>query len=371
MNNDCFEKQYGERIIRNILKPFIYIIFYKKNIHKPYWKRLSKSFLDDLLNNKSTSLNQKIWAYKRGFLSKNIYNLELNDNNYIEYMSDFSYWKQKQLKNKGYSYWFDDKLTTFYILNPFKNYLPKHHYLIINGRICCLSDEKDLTNNNIYNIKQILKKEKELAAKETKGSLGKGFYKLSYDGINYAINDKVIEENEMDDFIMKLDGYIITSYIHAHSKIQKIYSKTPNAIRLVTIYDEEDGAQITGAYIRFGTSRTGYVDHVMAGGVFAGINIENGDMFKPLKYVNGKVVECPLHPDTKVPIAGEIPNWEIVRKKIILISNCLKVAPHLSYDIVITEDSFKILEINSHGMLTDLQCFYPFFKNKYQRKLFY
>ncbi len=83
---------------------------------------LDKGF-EDIFRNKKTTLSQKLWAQKRGFFSDSIKLYGLNDDNYLDYLSDFDYYWLHPI-NGAYSRWIDDKLTFKYILQPFSEYLP-------------------------------------------------------------------------------------------------------------------------------------------------------------------------------------------------------------------------------------------------------
>lgn len=348
----------------------LYYFLYKKDINRAYWDRLIDEFTDDFLNYKNTSIKQKIWAYKRGFVSERINRFQLTEDNYMEYISDVAYCKKSAFKNSTY-YWFDDKLTTWYILSPFIEYLPMHYYSICNGNIRQLYNGNKDIHNNVDGIIKLLQEKKELAIKEINGHNSIGFYKINFDGSSYKINNNEKTISQIRDFVSKLNNHIITEFIHTHKDLKKIYELTANTIRLITIYDESEGAKVTGSYIRFGTSKTGVIEDIYNGGVFCGVTLEEGKMYNPLTYKGKELVSCPIHPDTGVNINGQIiPNWKLIINKATEISNYLNNTPYLTYDIVATDDGFKILEINSHGVIKNLQIFYPFLRNKYQRKLF-
>ena len=66
-----------------------------------------------------------------------------------------------------------------------------------------------------------------------------------------------------------------------------------------------------------------------------------------------------------------IPRWEDLRKLVLNVSAYLAVTPYLVMDIIPTEKGFSILEINSHGQVGNMEPFYPFFENKYNRRAFH
>jgi hypothetical protein len=353
----------------NILKLPIYIYFDIKGINPFRWDRLASAFIQDFRKS-NASFKQKIWAYKRGFLSERIDRYQLNNDNYRFFMSDLEFYKTKTYKNLRFTYWFDDKLTTWFILQPFIQHLPLHYYSIENKKIRQLYTENITINNTVAGIVSLLKEKKELAFKKTTGGGGIGFFKLSYTDDCFLVNNESMSQVKFEKFILSFNGYHITEYIHTHKQLQKIYDKTPNAIRIISIYDDVEGAKVTSAFIRFGTSQTSFVDNASAGAIYAGVKIDDGTFFNPSRNINGHIIEAPVHPDTNIEVSGVVPNWDLIKEGVSKISNYLNNTPYLSYDVVATDDGFKILEINSHGILTNMQPFYPFFNNPYQKKLF-
>ena len=85
---------------------------------------------------------------------------------------------------------------------------------------------------------------------------------------------------------------------------------------------------------------------------------------------------CPNHPDTNEPVEGMIPNWELIKQKIIEISKYIGQLEYLGFDVVCTPEGFTILEINSHQDLhryiyydERIKKFY-FDKLEYKRRLY-
>src|SRR5690554_3730345 len=358
------------KILRNLHLIPLYLFFHYKGINRAYWRRLYTEFKYDFFSMKTIRFKDKMWAYRKGFLSERIIRYGLNKDNYQDYMSDFQYAKKVSCVNGRFYYWFDDKLTTWYVLRPFREYLPIHYYSIHKNNILELYPEGNQFNNSVEGVLELLKRKKELAFKEVIGAGGAGFFKVVYDNEYIMVNKKRMTQEEFCDFVKSLDGYMATEYVYAHSDLRKIYKNSPNALRIITIYDKEKGTKITGSFIRFGTSDTGYVDNACAGGICSGVEINNGEIFNPRRFIDNKIEMCHIHPETGEDIAGTIPNWHIITEKVIEIGNYLNSTPHLTFDIAVTQDAFKILEINSHGQVRNLQLFYPFYKNEFQAKLF-
>lgn len=366
--NKAFEfLSYLPRFVTNPMN----IIFYAKGVLPYKWKRLSKRFLSDFYDFKAP-LKTKIWAYSKGFLAESVDHYGITKENHQLFISDLEFNKTSSYKNRRLSRWFDDKLQTLFVLAPYKDYLPIHYYSIVNGKIRQLYDFEKKHDNTFDGIFDILNIKKELIVKKTWGSKGTGVYYLQEIKNKYSLNGNFLDllsKDQLKTFLVNQGDILITEYIYAHKVIQQFYNKTPNSIRIITTYDPEHGAQVTGAFIKIGVKESGFKDNLVEGGILAGIKLNTGEIFNPVQYKNKKIFPCEIHPDTRVKISGHLPNWSFISQKIKEISNYLNNTPFLGYDIIITNESFKILEVNSHGS-TWVQIWYPFYENEYQKRLF-
>lgn len=340
----------------------------KKGYSRIFGLRLIKEIKDDIFNNKQNTIKDKIWSYRRGFLSSRINVYGLTEENYKLYLSDFDYYKLYPINDK-FKCWIDDKLTLRYILEPFKDYLPKYYYQLKSNRVIKLMDCSKNYSNDINGIINLLKDEEMLAIKLIAGSLGKGFYKVSYFNNIFFINDKKVSEKNIIDFLNELDNYIVTEYIKPHKEISTIYDKAPNAMRLL-IANEDGDPKIISSYIRFGTENSGMIEHIRSGGVMANIDLTNGNFGNGKIYRNGFLTDCLNHPDTGERIEGKIPNWELILCKTKEIVEYVPQLKYGGYDIVVTDDGFRILEINSHSGIGLLQTYTPLMKNKDSKEFF-
>lgn len=349
-------------MIKKVLYKLLIIIMRKKGYSKYFSGKVVKETFTDFKDSKNVNLTQKIRIYKKGFLVSNFTRYGLTENNYMDYLPDFDYYNLHPI-NGIFSKWIDDKMTMKYILHPYNSFLPMYYFELYRGKTIKLMDCPHNYNADIESVIKLLKSQKALALKLISGSKGIGFYKISFLNNEFYINDKEVSLETFINFLEKLDGYIVTEYIVAHKNLREVYSSTPNAVR-IGVLNTNGVTRIFGAFIRYGTKRTGMVDHAIAGGVFCGVNVDNGIIFDPKIYKGEEVIECPYHPDTGVPIQGEVPHWDLIKNKISEIGTYIPQIKYMGYDIVVTDNGFKILEINSHQSLVNMQSFYPLKKDK-------
>ena len=88
------------------------------------------------------------------------------------------------------------------------------------------------------------------------------------------------------------------------------------------------------------------MDNVGAGGMTAHIDVETGRFYDAKIVMDGSIEDCPIHPDTGVPIEGYLPNWEQVKAQVLEVAASIKQLEFFGFDLAITEDGIKFPEIN-------------------------
>lgn len=292
--------------------------------------------------------SQVRWAKEKGFNPYRILQYGLTDENYKEVISDRDYFYLFPLNNV-YARWIDDKLTLRYILEPFKEFMPKYYYHVLEGRgIMPLMDIPSGYGHGTRELMRLLRDKNLLAFKMTAGTYGIGFYKVEYDGTKYIVNGKEYGESDFCTFVESLSDYIVTEYVEMHPQLKAIYSGAVNTIRCTVTNEHSDDPKLQFAFMRIGTEKSGIVDNVAQGGMVCKVDKETGRYYDAQMLKNHVYFDVKNHPDTNVLVEGVLPNWELVKTKLIEIGNYWPQLKWLGYDIAITKDGFKIIEVNSH-----------------------
>ena len=220
-------------------------------------------------------------------------------------------------------------------------------------------------------IFSLLRKKSILAAKKCHGGHGEGFYKLEYKDGSIWVNGKRISDNNFWELIHSMRGYIITDFIKPAGWIRQMAGENSFAVlRVMTIYDREDGPQFERVMIRIGTEKSGPTqaghDHM-----YVGID-KYGKLYNCIyEYSDYSWEKMDKHPETGEKINGRVlPNMEMLKHMCITISGYLPNSPYLIFDIIPTDDSFSILEINSHGQPFIFEPFDPVKNSNYFKRLF-
>jgi hypothetical protein len=359
--------------MKSLLQILIQKLLFRSGYSDHYAQAFSRTILNDLFTT-DLPIKKKLWAYKRGFLSYKIDYFGLTPKNYKSFLACFDYYRLHPI-NGHFSHWVDDKLTIRYILEPYKEFLPEYYFHLYDGEVLCLPDCPNMSSNSMTSILDLLEKEKVLAAKLLNKSQGEGFFKLEFTQNGYLINNQLLSKKEL---IILLEnwrdeiggGYIITKFLRPCQEFSQIWGKSANTVRITTIRNKNESAKVVDGFIRFGTKDTDFTDSTNHGAVTCLIDTKDGTFSDGVIINHHKIIESKFHPDTGLLVEGIIPNWDFVKGKIIEICNYMPHVIFMGFDIVFTDQGFKIIEINSQQGLAFNQIYKPYLENKETKAFF-
>lgn len=355
-----------EKIIKKVLCIYYIKRYGFKHIRAVSWVNL---IYNDWLKknpNSDLPLKTKLWLTKNGFGFSRYKMQSLTKNNISLFLSDFDYWRIMPIDCRFY-HWINDKLTIRYILSEFKEFLPEYYCnLDKNGNIILLPDSPLKIVEDNYLI-ELVKIKKIIAMKPTAGAEGLGFIKFTYESGSFFINDIKMEEDELISFFKSLKNYLVTEYIIQCKEHAKVCSLSACTLRINTIKEVGEYPFILHSFARFGTKKSGAVSNLMSGGVSIGYDSDTGlysDTF--LSACGQKIEFFKEHPDSHISLKGEtLPNYRLIKEKILEIHNYLSQIPYMGFDVIVTDNGFKICEINSAPSVSysQMMC-YPIYTNK-------
>ena len=324
--------------------------FYPKGL-VPYLSiRWIQDVWKDLTTNKETTLKQKLWAYRHGFLSYRLLQYGITKENYGEYISDFEY-KWLRHINPKYRKWMEDKITVKYVCSDFNQFFPEYYYHIIckngNNKVISMMDLPEGYTNEFEDIFRLVQEKGVLALKPDEGSHGDGFYKFTYENGKYQLNYRDATKQQVLDILEDINNqYLVTEYINMCDELKRVYDGSVNTVRMIVFKKDGKNPQVGNAYVRFGSKKTGAVDNVGAGGMTARIDVETGRFHDAKIVLHNSIEDCPLHPDTGVPIEGYLPHWEQVKADVLAVTKSIKQLEWFGVDLAVTNDGIKFPEIN-------------------------
>lgn len=319
-----------------------------------------KLYQQDTIGFPNITEDERKWCLRRGFLPGRCQLFKLDDKNYQMYLPDYAYYMMHPFNNH-FKFWVNDKLTLKYILNNLKlKYCMPEYYLYIenNGNYTYLMDAPAEINKNSDYIYNLLKLKGVLALKPNNGSEGIGFIKLEYKDENVICNNKIISMKEFKKIVDGLFNYTITEYCEQNRILKNIYSFTECTLRITmgkiqpTSVSESKWININ-CFARFGTNLSNGASNLDKGGLGVGIDFLTGEMkengIRYQHYIK-KEENYPYkrHPDTNISwINTKIPNWKLVQETVFGVCDYLNTLDYLAFDIIVTDDSLKLLEINT------------------------
>lgn len=235
-----------------------------------------------------------------------------------------------------------DKVAIYSIFDTIDGYFPELYGTIHDGRY---SSHDDGVSNSLL---EAVETYGTVAAKPVDKEQGKGFYKISVED-GFLINGEKITEEGLEQVQGDLaySNYMVTEYVQQHDYADRIFPRTTNTIRVLTVIDPDTGKpHIVRPVHRFGTTESVPVDNFDNGGVIAPINIESGKLGSLVVLdENGKRQRRNDHPDTEVSVAGiNVPMWDNARNVILEGAQSYPTARIIGWDLVITSHQPIILE---------------------------
>lgn len=166
-----------------------------------------------------------------------------------------------------------------------------------------------------------------------------------------------------------LDDYLVCEFVRQHSILERIFPRTTNTVKLLTVWDEERLEPfVAAAVVRIGSDRSYPADAWARGGFCASIDLETGRMgravSKQLKWYDS-------HPGSGQRIEGVVvPQWGLIANEIVRIARANPFWRYVAWDVVPTESGFRILEGNNHTDINVFQVHRPLLQDPRVRRFF-
>jgi hypothetical protein len=290
--------------------------------------------------------------WRRGFLgvSHVIYNLE--HNKIDDYLPDYHRKLRSPHINGSFSIVLNNKLLFYEVLQSYRHRLPPLHGILQRDTLWRFTNPVRIDAQSW--LMQHLAEGGSLVLKPVQGGGGKGIIVLSGPPENALLKVKKA--------CADLDNYMVTERVKQHDYVEQIYAATVNTIRIVTMWDVDEGYPFIAAAVqRIGTRKSAPVDNWTRGGLSAEIDLQCGTIGHAVTYpASGKLEWQAKHPETGAQIEGvTIPRWQEVCSEILQIAGSLPYLPYIGWDVVVTTDGFAILEGNNYTDVNLLQVHRP------------
>lgn len=149
--------------------------------------------------------------------------------------------------------------------------------------------------------------------------------------------------------ILKQENYLVQTLVIQHDQISRLYDKSINTLRLITVYDaEQQQAVPLSAVLRVG-AHGNVVDNWAQGGLAIGIDMATGKLHKYGFYKHGFGTKVTCHPDTLVEFDGyDLPFFQEALQQACDLHKHLHNIVVIGWDIAITPQGPMFIEGNDN-----------------------
>lgn len=318
------------------------------------------------------------WALSHGFLADSAYWYGLNEHNYQDYLSDYEYYRVWPLNNWT-RIWINDKLTLKHVLGAteFGGLMPDYYYYTSSDGLVPLVDcPIKKRNHSINDFCEVLKIVKYMGCKPCNGTSSIGFYKLSYDGEGYMYNDERISLEHLAEIVNSSTNYVYTEYLTSGGYLRMLNEQI-HTLRLVVINPIRMEPRIIGGYLRIPKSNIGAANYLHLEGdavhdynIVADIDPICGAWGTAKKIYVDRAEDIKYMPKTELKLAGVIEDYSRLRQMVLGIADRFRNVEYMGFDLCVSSNGFKCMEINSHPGMRHMQIFKSFLADDYTREYF-
>ena len=153
---------------------------------------------------------------------------------------------------------------------------------------------------------------------------------------------KIINSKEKDIY-EKYNSYLLEEVIIQHKKLNELYGKSVNSLRIFTFYDGKD-SYFLQAILKVGNN--GVIDNFSSGGMYAFVD-DKGIVITPAIDKDDNIFG--IHPISKKQILGfKVPLFDEAIKLVLEAAKELPQIKYIGWDVAISENGPCIIEGNSY-----------------------
>lgn len=213
----------------------------------------------------------------------------------------------------------------------------------------------DTQLDTIQQLKQLFSYNMDAFCKPSSGQLGNGAFALRVQDSKVYVDGNLYDLDKLIEVLLSTN-YLVQKRIYQHPNMNSLCDSTINSIRLQTVITKDGEVIPFGAGLRIGRQGSS-VDNWAKGGVFVGIDMENGKLMKTgfLKPQYGTSTK--EHPDTHVIFKDfEIPYYKEAQQMAVEMHKRLYRCHSIGWDIAITEEGPMFIEGNGLWEISLLQA---------------
>ena len=315
-----------------------------------------------------SSLRVKVRAWRLGFRSSNYYLYNLDRNDHTQYLPDAAVFSQGEVEGR-FRRVLVDKVLFSAVMGAHVR-VPEIVAIIARGRICPTSTDLDV--RDVKSLITHCERANGVFIKPARGIKGIQAHRLEVNRAGIVMNGEVIGVREVEKRLGGLDDFIVTNVIQQAVYAARIFPRSANTLRIITMQDPDDGLRpfIPLATHRFGVNTSAPTDNWARGGLDAKIDLSTGRLSHAKRNPKIDPGTHESHPDTGERIEGvEIPNWPLARQAILDLAGTFGFLTFVGWDVIVTNDGVVVIEGNNPPSRA-IQKWQPFLTDERVRRFF-
>jgi putative polysaccharide biosynthesis protein len=320
---------------------------------------------------KSLPLRTSITLFQKGFFPDNyiFYHLDkLDKNDWKSFMNDRQMLASSMIDGE-YGIILKDKLLFELVMREFAC-VPQNFILIRNGKQVWIGDSSERDRD----LFQLVKQQKKVVLKPVDKHGGKDVRILEFKNGCYLQNGQPIKKDALKKSFLKSGNIIVSEYVRQGAFANKLYPKTVNTIRLLTMLEPESLRPFIGAAVlRIGCARSVPIDNVSFGGMYCNIELKTGRLGKGIIkfHKENYFSHIDRHPETEVIFEDQvIPAWDRISEEMLNLAAKFPILPYIAWDVAIQDKGVAIIEGNRWSEVNVFQTDRPLLEDPRVRKFF-
>jgi hypothetical protein len=314
---------------------------------------------DERTNRRSIPAPERVRAWRNGFLSLTYRVCEIDRHGPKDYVTDRMRYLRTPFLNGAYASILDDKLIFNEVFRRHAGLLPETYALLRRDRVFPLTDERVASFDGVL---RLLARRRLLLIKPTTGGGGGHVSILEQRDDGLAWNGEPLPAERIRARMSHHRDRLLQELVEQAPYAREIYAGSANTIRALCLWDEDERRPfVARAVHRFGSPRTGAVDNITQGGLDALVDRETGRLGRGARMrADGRPEWHDRHPETGARIEGVVvPRWREIVEELLAVHAEHPELPYVGWDVLVTEDGFRLLEGNNMSGLWMFQVHGP------------
>lgn len=321
-----------------------------------WWRHLAREVKEVLGTGDPSRIRSALKAARGGFYPSTTSLYPLDGPHRSDYISDR--WRELSwVINWPAAGFLDDKLAFFFMMRHFGVPTPEVVGIVIRGRVHQLGAVEPQPATEW--MPRWVEERGRLVVRPNRGTGGQGvlIIEAGPDG-GCLVNGEALSWAELVHRFGRSVDHLITAFVEQASYARNVFPESTNTVRILTMQDKAGQPFLAATVHRFGTPSSAPADNFMKGGLSVPIDPETGTLGAGIQRFG--LQSHDRHPITGVQLAGaRVPNWPHVRDGILAAASQAAFLPFIGWDVILTEDSFSVIEGNKNSDMQVYQVHRP------------